>query len=293
MKRIYDHSNDNSLSSTSTSSSIKPNKVNILNLPPSIKPNKNVFNGKKYVNFEDERTVPVTDEDSSSVYIDDVAMEKLVKKRQQVPISSYSSNLLEPFAVEEEYNSLPDSSIAKQRRKVYEKNISLYNQFREQNILLVQEIEIPYSDPMKYISSEDRDLMFRNSIIQTFILNFQPFVTNERNKFGVSEDSNNIWSSDIDCRYTWTSSEHMKKFMEMFDCEFTGKLMPVNNHQRVKVIFNFNIIDTMTEFNDKTVFVTIVIDVITSSSGLDHKSKLFQFVTYFFNICKNEINIMS
>lgn len=267
MKRLYNYNNTNTSSPTSSLSSLSSSS----------------FTGRKYVNFEDN-VIQDTNESSTShqppIRINDTTMEKLVRNRQRLSIPE---NLLEPFAVEEEYNNLPDSSIAKQRRKIYEKYIHLYNQFREQNILIVQEIEIPYDDPMKYISTEDRELMFRNSIIQTFILNFQPFIITNN---GSHEDE----LSETDCRYTWTSSEHMKKFMEMFDCEFTGKLMPVNNNQRVKIIFNFNIIDTMTEFNDRTVFVTIVIDVI---SGHDRKSKLFKFITYFFNICKNELNIMT
>lgn len=275
-----------------------------------------LFRGRRYIDFE--KVVPTNDTDgeqrtiessSSSSHshqvleINEDSMQQIIQKRMtlkklsttsanQRPSSSSSlsgnKNMLDQFAVEEEYNSMPDSSIAKQRRRVYEKNIQINEKYKHQHILFVQDLEVPYSDPMKYISNEDRLLMFRNSVTETFILNFQPFIISERNRTG--PENNNIWDSEFDCRFIWKNAEHMKTYMEMYDCEFTGKLIPVrlssnNNHSRVKVIFNFNIIDTMTEFNDKPVFVTIVIDIIPDKTN----TTCFQFVTYFFNICKNDV----
>lgn len=269
-----------------------------------------LFRGRRYVDFE--RIVPTNDTDDEQrtvespsshqvLEINEDSMQKIIQKRMalkklsttstnQRPSSSLSgnTNMLDQFAVEEEYNSMPDSSIAKQRRRLYEKNIQINEKYKHQHILFVQDLEVPYSDPMKYISNEDRLLMFRNPVTETFILNFQPFIISERNRTG--PENNNIWDSEFDCRFIWKNAEHMKTYMEMYDCEFTGKLIPVrlssnNNHPRVKVIFNFNIIDTMTEFNDKPVFVTIVIDIIPDKTN----TTCFQFVTYFFNICKNDV----
>lgn len=296
-----------------------------------IQKNNNVFTGRRYLNFEnvpedtiEDQTIQSSSSSSSSsnsnnsslhrlsnnknsinpvLEISPESMEQIIRKRatlQKISIAKdiqsnqkkYSTNMLDQFAVEEEYNNMSDSTIAKQRRRTYEKNIQLYKQYTQQHILYVQNLEIPYSDPMKYISDEDRLLLLRNSVTETFIINFQPYIINEKNKTG--PDDNSIWDSELDCRFVWHGSEHMRTFMEMFDCESTGKMIPVLSfssvYNRIKIIFSFNIIDTMTEFNDRHVFVTIVIDDILDKNTSD-RMKCCRFVTYFFNICKNDVHV--